>query len=313
MILFRRAINFVLWIVAFLVGLVVGLGLFFARQVIRPPRKELWATPKDIGLAFEAVDFPARDGLRLSGWFVPAGTSPAPAIILIHGWPWNRLGDQANDWLAELSGNKPVDLLRLAHAIHQAGYGVLMFDLRNHGQSAAGGPVSFGMEERQDLLGALDYLSGRSEVIPNKIGVIGFSMGANTILYALPHTQAIQAAVAVQPTSAGLFAGRYASDLLGPLGRPVLLLADFIYRRKGGPGLSAAEPVLVAASAGKTPIFYIQGTGDRWGSVANVAHIASVTPVAAGPLFVDTAHRYDGYRYVIENPQVALQFLSQYL
>ena len=311
--LFRRAINFVLWIVTLLAGLVVGLGFFFARQVIRPPRKRLWATPKDIGLGFEEVDFPAQDGLRLSGWFTPAGTSPAPTIILVHGWPWNRLGDQANDWLAELSGNKPVDLLRLAHALHQAGYGVLMFDLRNHGQSAAGGPVSFGIDERQDLLGALDYLSGRDDVKRDKLGVIGFSMGANTILYALPHTQAIQAAIAVQPTSASVFAGRYASDLLGPLGRPVLMIADFLYRRNGGPGLSAAEPILVAAAAGKTPILYIQGKGDRWGSVSNVAQMASVTPVAAGPLFIDTAHRYDGYRYLVENPQIALQFLSHYL
>lgn len=311
--LFRRAINFVLWIVALLAGLVVGLGFFFARQVTRPPRKELWATPKDIGLDFETVDFPARDGLRLSGWFVPAGATLAPAIILVHGWPWNRLGDQANDWLAELSGNKPVDLLRLAHAIHQAGYGVLMFDLRNHGQSAASGPVSFGIEERQDLLGALDYLSGRDDVIRDKMGVIGFSMGANTILYALPHTQALQAAIAVQPTSVGLFAGRYARDLLGPLGRPVLMIADFLYRRSGGPGLSAAEPILVAAAAGKTPLLYIQGKGDRWGSVNNVAQMVSVTPVTAAPLFIDTTHRYDGYRYLVENPQVALQFLSRYL
>ena len=63
-----------------------------------------------------------------------------------------------------------------------------MFDLRNHGESAAHPPVTFGQSEADDLLGALAYLSARPDVDPARLAAIGFSMGANAILYALPQT-----------------------------------------------------------------------------------------------------------------------------
>jgi pimeloyl-ACP methyl ester carboxylesterase len=281
----------------------------------RPPRRRLWATPKDAGLAYEDVEFPARDGLRLSGWFVPAadGESAAKATIaLVHGWPWNRLGEAADNFLTNVSGGLPVDLLRLAHALHEAGFNVLMFDLRNHGQSADGGAVTFGLQESNDVLGALDYLASRPDVDEARIGTVGFSMGANAILFALPHAERMRAAIAVQPTSPSLFARRYASDLLGPLGKPVLALTDLIYSQVSHLPLKAIEPLMAAAGAGNTPVLYVQGKGDRWGSVSNVAQMVEKTPNAADPLFVDTHHRFGGYRYVVQNPEVLTAFFAEH-
>jgi pimeloyl-ACP methyl ester carboxylesterase len=306
--LFRRVVRLVLVLASLLAGVIATMAAFFARQMIRPTRERLWAVPADAGLPYEDVEFPARDGLRLSGWFIPAADTPGPAVILVHGWPWNRLGSAADSLLANLSGALPVDFLRLAHALHGAGFHVLMFDLRNHGQSAEGGAVTFGLQEANDLLGALEYLAGRAEVSAAQIGVAGFSMGANTVLYALPHTERIAAAVAVQPTSPAVFADRYATDLVGPLGRPALALAQLVYEQASHLSLPAIEPVLAAAGAGDTPVLYVQGTGDRWGSVSNVAHMADQTPNAA-PLFVETHHRYGGYRYVVDNPHVIIDFL----
>jgi hypothetical protein len=31
------------------------------------------------------------------------------------------------------------------------------------------------------------------------------------------------------------------------------------------------------------------------------------------PLYVDGAHRYEGYHHMIENPRIAVTFLEQYL
>ncbi|MDX1662395.1 MAG: alpha/beta fold hydrolase [Candidatus Promineifilaceae bacterium] len=315
--LFGRVIRLFLLLLAFLLGLVAALVAFIARQMINPQRQRLWATPADAGMDYEEVEFPARDGLRLSGWFIPTpeGTPHGAPIVLVHGWPWNRLGEAAADLMASVSGALPVDLLRLAHALHSAGHPLLMFDLRNHGQSASGGPVTFGLHEANDLLGALDFLDQRSEVEAgaHQVGVVGFSLGANTILYTLPHTDRIGAAVAVQPTSAPVFAPRYATDLLGPLGKPVLRLAEQIYQAAGGPPLSALEPAFVATAAGDTPVLYVQGKGDRWGSVSNVAHMAARTPAAVPPLFVDSDHRFGGYRHVVDNPAVLLDFFARHL
>lgn len=312
---FRRVIRFFLALLGVIAGLVVAVAVFFARQMIRPARARLWATPADAGMEYEDVEFPARDGLRLSGWFIPAaaeGAGPRPAIVLVHGWPWNRLGEAADNLMANVSGASPVDLLRLAHALHQGGYHVLMFDLRNHGQSAESNAVTFGLQESNDLLGALDYTAARDDVDAERIGVVGFSMGANTLLYALPSAGSIRAGVAVQPTSYHVFGPRYAQDLLGPLGKPVEAIASFIYEQASQMPPTAVEPIFAAAGAPENvPILYVQGKGDRWGSVSNVAHMADRTPGAVPPLFVDTHHRFGGYRYIVDNPDVLLSFFGE--
>lgn len=311
--LFRRAIRLFLTLLGLVAGFTAGAALFFWRQMVHPPRQPLWANPMDAGLRYEDVEFPARDGLRLSGWFIPADRVPAATVILLHSWTGSRLGEDATSLLATISGALPIDLLRLAHALQRAGYNVFTFDLRNHGQSASSNAMTFGLQEANDLLGALDWLRQRGAIDSSRVGVVGFSLGANALLYALPQTPGVDAAVAVQPASPRLFARRYASDLLGPLGAAVLVVASALYRLSARVPLEAIEPVFAAAGAGDTPVLYVQGKGDRWGSVSNVAHMASQTPRAASPLFVDGNHRYAGYRYVVDHPEVVLDFFKAHL
>jgi dienelactone hydrolase len=289
---------------------------FAARRMIAPARQPLWMTPADLGLAYENVQFPAQDGVRLSGWFIPVvSTSPrkGATIVLAHGWGWNRLGDPADDILSRVAGSKPVELLRLAPVLHKEGFHILTFDLRNHGQSASRPPVTFGQQEANDLLGALAYLETRPDVDAGRIGVIGFSMGGNTLLYTLPQTNLIKAAVAVGPTSAALYAGRFARDVFGVLGGFLLSLTEALYRVAGGLPLNSYQPAFAAAGAGETPVLYIQGKNDRWGSAEDVARMAAATSQAQGPLFVDGMHHYQGLQYMLDNPKIAVAFFEKHL
>lgn len=315
---FRRVMR----ILGLLAGLVAGataavVGLM-ARRMVAPARQPLWADPSDMGLDFETVEFPARDSVRLSGWFIPAArasdaSSDGATIILVHGWTWNRLGDAAADLLANFSGTTPVELLRLAHALHYEGYHVLMFDLRNHGESAAQPPVTFGQTEANDLLGALAYLHTRSDVNKERIGAIGFSMGANAVLYALPQTADLSAAIVVQPATAAVFAEGYAADLLGAAGQVVLPLIEAVYAAVSGVRLDALQPAFAAGGAGPVPVLFIQCKGDQWGSLDDANQLAAAASGSEGPLYVDGDHRYDGYQHLIDNPRVAATFLGQYL
>lgn len=316
MTLFNRVLRLFLFLAGLLAGLVVAIALFFTRRLTNPPRERLWSTPSDLGMAFESVQFPARGGVRLSGWFIPVqegNVTPRHTVLLVHGYPWNRLGAAADDPISRLEGSSPVNLLRLALSLHEAGYHVLMFDLRNHGESAAAPPVTVGVREADDLLGALDYVCGRSDVDKGHIGAVGFSMGANTILYTLPHTEQIKAAVAVQPTSVDVFTRGYAWHLLGPLSKLVLPLVQLFYQQAGGLPFNHIKPVYAAAHAGKTPLLYVQGTGDAWGSVDDVLDMVAITPNAVDPLIVETEHRYHGYQYIINRPELVLSFFSDYL
>ncbi len=313
---FRRALRWFFWITGFIAALIAAIAAFFAKRIISPPRLALWANPGDLGLAYDDVQFPAQDGVRIAGWFIPGPAESmrhGATIVLIHGWPWNRLGETADDLFANLTGEKPVDLLRLAYSLHQAGFNVLMYDMRNHGESAAAPPVAFGQEEAKDLLGAIAYLHGRADVAPHRIGVIGFSMGANSLLYALPQTDQIKAAVAVQPTTLAVFSQKYGRDLLGPLSIVILPVAEFFHQMAGGLYWSAYRPSFAAAGAGSTPILFVQGNGDRWGDVEDVAQMAEAAPNARGPLFVDSDGRFGGYQYLIDNPQVVVSFFEQEL
>ncbi len=312
--LFRRVMRWFFLLAGVMAGVVTAVAAFFAHRLIRPARQRLWGTPGDLGLAYEDVQFPAKDGVRLSGWFIPApADSPrqGATVVLVHGWPWNRLGMTADDVVSGLDGSKPVDLLRLALALHRDGYHLLMFDLRNHGESAAAEPVTFGWQEANDLLGALTYVNGRAEVNADRIGVVGFSMGANVILTALPQTEMIKAAVAVQPTSVNQFARRYGADMFGFLSKIITPLAELMYRAAGGLRFEAMQPAFAAAGAGETPILYVQGQGDRWGSPEDVAHMAARTPQAHGPLLTEGRHRFDGYQSVIDHPEIVTAFFEE--
>lgn len=312
---FRRVMRILGLVAGFLAGLTAAVVAVFTRRMITPARQPLWCTPADLGLDYETVHFPARDSVRLSGWFIPAArtTDGNRTVILVHGWGWNRLGDAAGDLVANLTGSTPVELLRLAYALHYEGYHVLMYDQRNHGESASHPPVTFGQSEAEDLLGAIAYLQTRTDVDRNRIGAIGFSMGANAILYALAQTHDLRAAIAVQPTTASTFAQGYATDMLGPVAEVVRPLVEAAYGVITGVPLRALQPAFAAAGAGDTPVLFVQCKADRWGSMEDANRLAAATPGSEGPLFVDGAHRYQGYQYPIENPRIAVAFLEQYL
>ncbi|MDX1415086.1 MAG: alpha/beta fold hydrolase [Candidatus Promineifilaceae bacterium] len=316
MITFRRSLRVFFGVVGFLFGLALAATVYLARMMISPQRQALWASPQDVGLDYEDVQFPARDGLRVSGWFIPTkGDSHTrkATIVVVHSWQWNRLGYAAHGLFANVSGSKQIDLLNLIHELHDEDYHVLTFDLRNHGQSASAPPVTFGQSEAKDLLGALNYLVSREDVDPEEIGVIGFSIGANAALFAMPQTSQIKAIVAVQPTTPSLFSKRLTADLLGVFGPVIRLMVELIYRLFGGPRLAGIDPAFAARGAGDTPVLFVQGAGDNWGSMDDVSQMAEITPKAQELLFVRSAHRFDGYRYVIDNPGPAITFFRQYL
>lgn len=73
-----------------------------------------------------------------------------------------------------LFANKEV-YLGLCRRIANLGVAVLAIDLRGHGHS--GGPSSFGRCEARDVWSAVDALGARDDVDPDRLGVMGHSLG----------------------------------------------------------------------------------------------------------------------------------------
>ena len=134
-------------------------------------------------MAFEDVEFGSRDGeVSLSGWYLP-GNDSAPHLIFVYGNGSVRSGDNAVD---------------LASRLVELGYNSLLFDLRGRG-SSEGDTASGGYFERQDVLEAFDYLVAKRGASPDRIGLVGFSLGAATSIMSAALEPGFAAVVADSP------------------------------------------------------------------------------------------------------------------
>ena len=126
-------------------------GLFYL------PDSDVVRTPDELSLEFEEVWFETSDGLRLSGWFLPARGKPKGTVVHFHG-------NAAN-----VSRH-----IELVEWLPGAKYNVLMFDYRGYGKSQ--GKVT---REGTILDGhaAIDYALSRSDVDPKRLFAFGQSIG----------------------------------------------------------------------------------------------------------------------------------------
>ncbi|MEW5873301.1 MAG: alpha/beta fold hydrolase [Chloroflexota bacterium] len=176
---------------------------------VHPPR---WfamrnVTPEIFFLPYEDIQLRTCDGLRLSGWFVPArgvDDRQAAVIILAHG-----------------RGGSCSSMILHLEALHKGGYSLLALDLRAHGRSQ-GDTSTFGILETQDILAAVDYLRTRQDVDLGRIGAFGVSLGAQAVLRAAALSPEIRAVGMEGLGSASL-------EDHGSSGRPASLRSKLYY------------------------------------------------------------------------------------
>jgi hypothetical protein len=142
---------------AVLVFFFIAYPLLLAIDYLAKPREAIDAGA--LRLPHRDVSFPAADGVRLSGWYVP-GTNGA-AIVLVHGGGGDRAGT-----------------VRHARLLAAAGYGVLLYDARGRGESE-GHENAFGWRWDRDVRGAVDYLEAAGV---RHIGLLGLSTGAEAVV-----------------------------------------------------------------------------------------------------------------------------------
>lgn len=196
---------------------------------------------------YETVRFPSRgSSLSLAGWYVP-GDPGAPAIILTHG-------------LNSCKCNREV--LITAGMLHRHGFNVLLYDLRNHGESDSdGGRAAIGNTEYVDLLGAWDWLIAEKGFTPGQIGAVGYSLGAGTTLIAFGEEPRLAAVWVDSP----YFDLRTAIDEeLTRNNYPRLLVYSglLMARVVGGVDLLGHSPQAAILKDAGRPIFDVHSDGD---------------------------------------------------
>jgi pimeloyl-ACP methyl ester carboxylesterase len=162
-----RALDLLATVAVVPVLVAVWLAVRGAWQVYHPPFRPVRQKPETVGLTAERVMVPGAGGLPLACWFIPAA-GPADVIVIGHG-------------IRRDSGS----VMGLARRLHDAGYHVLTFDMRNHGESAQdhllrGQSPLTGIDHHR----VVQYVAGRPEAAGRKIALIGFSMTSWTAMWA---------------------------------------------------------------------------------------------------------------------------------
>ena len=160
-------------IIGVIIVSIIVISIFNFILSIHPPKLGEKRTPEIFNLKYEDVSFKTSDGLTLRGWFIPSNYSKA-VIIVGHGYPFSKS-----------------DVLSFAPFLHKH-YNLLFFDFRYFGDSD-GSYTTVGWKEQKALLAAVSYLKTRKDIDPNKIGSIGFSLSASTMLVTKSDIKAIVA------------------------------------------------------------------------------------------------------------------------
>jgi len=237
-------------------GALLGISLYSASSMTRIVREPLDQKPDNLGLPYTDVSFQSTDGLMIYGWWIESGSKDR-AIIMVHGTNRNR-------------ADYGTRMLDMAQNMVHAGYNVLMFDLRAHGQSE-GKRTSLGFYEQRDLLGAIEYVKQRGI---HKICVIGFSMGAAVALMTAAKCNTISAIVADSSFA-------YLKDIIEPqftrrsrLPKFLIPLILFWAKMIHHIDLSIPRPIDAVKECTDIPVLFIHGGQDKTVPVEHASILA---------------------------------------
>ena len=276
-----------------------------ARRLMDAPRR----APEEAGMAAaldrlggEVVRLRSRDGLRLTGRWLEADRpspdwvpDPREAILLLHGW----------------TGSVTPDLLDVGPFLRRTA-NVLGLDFRGHGGSDDA-PTTFGLDELEDVAGALGWLGERGI---RRVALVGSSMGGITALAAVavlgdgrlaaadadpdapaatlgaPRPRIVAVIADSAPPELALVIGR---RLRVPFGKAIAERAFERMARLVGGDPRATQPIAVVALLEDVPLLLVHGTRDRTIPVRDARRLAAAAPPGAHHLLVDGAGHGTGH------------------
>lgn len=289
-------------------------------------RAQLWHRPSDVGLAYEDVTFASQDGVPLEGWIVSA-KNPRGLIIANHPMSMSRSGQptQLSPWCEQWgpSGNGfEVNFVPDIKILHDAGYTVFTYDLRNHGLSGTGngGVNGSGWFEARDVIGSLRFARSRADLSDLPLGLLSRCLGANSTFAAMtqhPEEFAdVRALVGIQPVQTRTVN----SHMLAMFGvsaeqiEEALDLLDDKLRLHTSLGYADRDTHAWARNV-TAPTYLVQVHDDTLTEPADVQTSYDNLPVADKHLHWvrDTTARWDGYLEFQRRPQPILDWFAGHL
>lgn len=286
------------------------------------PRSPLLKDPSSQGLSFEALSFPSEDGVPLEAWFIPCEGSDK-LIVTNHPRYFSRYGfpSHLEPWRSMflIGGNDfEIDFNLDYKILHDAGYNVLTYDLRNLGLSgtANGGITSGGIFESRDVIGSLDYVRGHSSLQKMTVALFSRCLGCNATIFAMDRRperfEGIRCMVGVQPLSPHMVMRRILAlnniplERMEEVARGIKLATSLELA-----SMSPIEP----AKAVMVPTLLYQVRDDLLTEPSDVQAVFDNIPCEEKELMwiEGSTRRWDGYAYFGREPARILDWFAKFM
>ncbi|MEM7369150.1 MAG: alpha/beta hydrolase [Bacteroidota bacterium] len=288
-----------------------------AQGLSTPPRTPILRTPEEYGLAYENISFQTEDGVNITGWFIPADSDKV--IICNHFSPANRYGFAGHLEGLDFAGGFEVNFLPRYKALHDAGYNVLAYDLRCHGESESGekGITGVGYFEWQEVLASIAYIHNRPDTAEKEISLMSMCMGANATLNAMEKQpeafEDIKCLIAIAPLKGRTTIERNCEHMQIPVEEGVKAF-DPIYHQLTN--LHVEDHNITPKTKHiHIPTFFLQVRNDMNSRWTDVQEMYDATPVQDKKIYYieDTPWRFKGYTYFSEQPEQMIEWFDTHM
>jgi alpha-beta hydrolase superfamily lysophospholipase len=266
-----------------------GVSLLTAELLTRPSNYPLSFDARRLSNDATAWSVQTTDGVTLRGWYLPTAEH-RHLIVLVHG--------MRSSWL---------EMAALGRDLHAGGYDVLLFDLRGHGQSDPH-RLTMGRSERVDLCAVMSWAQ-KQGFTRDRIGWLGYSMGAATLLMEGAQNPDIQVAVVDSPFGdlPQLLKTQLAknSHLPSWFNPGILAAAQWVY----GVRTDDLIPIQSARAWGARPLLLIHGESD---SVVPVSQAHQLARAAGASCLAMTLPGVDHVQAYETDPQTYVGTIERF-
>lgn len=291
-------------------------------NIVRPLRSVLHKTPDDYGMTgWKDIYFPSDDGIPLEGWYIPAkGGESDKLIIFNHALPMCRAGFPGHlgePW--STYDAVEIDFVIQYKHLTDAGYNVLTYDIRNHGNSTAanGGLSGIGQWEWRDCVGVKTSVDTHPTLGKMKVGLYSQCMGGNSQYEAIARRpelfENVQCLCSPMVVSmAAIYSAM--SEIQGVSQYQELIDLELL---KMGAFLAHEMTPHKAAPRVKMPVLMVQVLQDAWTRNPEDAQQTFDLLGSTEKELVwieDTTKRFkDGYNYFGRHPEKVLAFFDKHM
>lgn len=282
-------------------------------------RSPILRKPSEYGMEYEDIFFPSLDGTVLQGWFIPSPGSKK-LIVANHPMTCNRYGFPGHLEGYGGFGGFEVNFLPHYKALHEAGYHVICYDLRNHGISDTGcGGIcgALGYYEARDVAGSMIYARSRPETKDCSLGLLSRCMGGNATIHAMTlfpeHFASVKAMILVQAVSGHTFVEQGAKNLGLDVAATTKAFDKRIHDLTGF-HLSELTPIPYAKNV-TCPTLFAQVRKDSLIDSKDSQEIFdNLGSKMKDMIWIEgTTRRFDGYNYFAEKPKEMLEWFGRYV